>query len=85
MTHPCPHCSGTGFDRAVLDDPCDPCAGEGTDPDRTIDVECVFEGQSRWVATFDTYDGAPDSNHPIGWGRTRQEAIDKLIEAEADQ
>jgi len=74
MTHPCPHCSGTGFDRAVLDD-----------PDRTIDVECVFEGQSRWVATFDTYDGAPDSNHPIGWGRTRQEAIDKLIEAEVDQ
>jgi len=33
-----------------------------------------------WVATFDDYDGAPDSQCPIGKGATEQEAIDDLLE-----
>jgi len=34
-----------------------------------------------WLAIDDdTYDGAPDSHCPIGYGATEQEAIDDLLE-----
>ena len=34
-----------------------------------------------WTATDDdTYDGAPDSNWPVGWGYTEKEAINNLVE-----
>lgn len=32
----------------------------------------------------DTYDGAPDSNHPQGFGRTEAEAIADLLEQEME-
>lgn len=32
--YPCPSCQGTGLCNGFLDDPCDHCAGLGTDPDR---------------------------------------------------
>lgn len=31
-----------------------------------------------WTATFDNYDGAPDSHCPVGYGRTEAEAIEDL-------
>lgn len=42
-----------------------------------------------WSAVTDDYDGADDSNCPIGYGATEQQAIDDLImqiedEAESD-
>ncbi len=40
-----------------------------TTPDRNLDYSAVFEN----------YDGAPDSNHPIGFGSTQLEAINNLI------
>lgn len=33
-----------------------------------------------WIATYDDYDGAPDSNCPWGQGSTEQEATNDLIE-----
>jgi hypothetical protein len=30
------------------------------------------------------YDGAPDSNHPIGYGRTEEAAVADLIEKEQE-
>ena len=33
-----------------------------------------------WHATDAAYDGAPDSNSPVGEGQTKQEAIDDLVE-----
>lgn len=35
-----------------------------------------------WCATYDDYDGAPDSGNrgEIGWGTTEQEAIDDLVD-----
>jgi hypothetical protein len=33
-----------------------------------------------WVATFDNYDGAPDSKHPQGFGKTKAEAVADLLE-----
>lgn len=33
-----------------------------------------------WSAVFDGYDGAPDSKHPMGFGKTKEEAADDLIE-----
>ena len=38
--------------------------------------------QFDWSATYDDYDGAPDSGNrgEIGYGRTEQEAIDDLKE-----
>lgn len=39
-----------------------------------------------WTATDqDTYDGAEDSNCPIGHGRTEREAINHLVEQLVDQ
>lgn len=35
---------------------------------------------SDWTAVLDNYDGAPDSNHPIGFGSTEAAAIANLIE-----
>lgn len=32
-----------------------------------------------YVATFDNYDGALDSNHPVGLGRTEDAAVADLI------
>jgi len=34
-----------------------------------------------WTATFDDYDYAPDEtyHHPIGYGRTEQDAINDLL------
>lgn len=32
-----------------------------------------------WTATFDDYDGAPDSNCPVGHGATEAEAIADLF------
>ena len=40
-----------------------------------------------WMATFDDYDGAPDSSPSaklMGTGRTEQEAIENLIEQATD-
>lgn len=33
-----------------------------------------------WLATFDDYDGAPDTHCPIGFGMTEEEAISDLLE-----
>ena len=44
-------------------------------PDRRFD----------WCAVTEDYDGAEDSNHPIGYGRTEQEAIADLIEQLEDE
>jgi len=33
-----------------------------------------------WEAVFDDYDGAPDSNCPIGHGATQKDAVQNLIE-----
>jgi hypothetical protein len=36
-----------------------------------------------WMATFDNYDGAPDSKPPrslIGFGKTKEEAAADLVE-----
>jgi hypothetical protein len=33
-----------------------------------------------WMATFENYDGAPDSKHPQGFGKTKAEAVADLIE-----
>lgn len=39
-----------------------------------------------WVAVLDNYDGAPDAGHqPTGYGCTREDAIDDLIEQVRDQ
>lgn len=35
-----------------------------------------------WVCTYDDYDGAPDSHHPMGFGRTKEDAIADLLERE---
>lgn len=37
-----------------------------------------------WSAVFDDYDGAPDSNCPIGRGATEKEAVSHLIEQVED-
>jgi hypothetical protein len=37
-----------------------------------------------WMAVFDNYDGAIDSKHPVGFGRTKEEAAADLIEKEAE-
>lgn len=44
-------------------------------PDRSMD----------WCATFDNYNDAPDSHHPIGYGRTPEDAVANLMEAAWDQ
>lgn len=36
-----------------------------------------------WSAHYDDYDGAPDSNHPIGTGPTEADAIADLLEQDA--
>jgi hypothetical protein len=36
--------------------------------------------QFDWSAVTDNYDGAEDSNDPIGYGATEQEAMQDLIE-----
>lgn len=33
-----------------------------------------------WSAHTDDYDGADDSHHPVGYGRTELEAIQDLLE-----
>lgn len=46
-------------------------------------VECVggpHVGTPCYIARFDSYDGAEDSNHPKGTGATAQEALDAFIE-----
>lgn len=54
--------------------------------DRKINTEYMFppipDRRFDWVATFDDYDGAPDSANRghIGYGRTEAEAIADLIE-----
>lgn len=35
-----------------------------------------------WSAVREGYDGAPDSNHPIGIGRTKEDAVKNLLESE---
>lgn len=41
--------------------------------------------QFDWSAIDDdTYDGAEDSNCPVGYGATEQQAIDDLLEQMAD-
>lgn len=37
-----------------------------------------------WIATDENYDGAPDSNSPIGIGFTEQAALDDLLEQLAE-
>lgn len=46
----------------------------------TYESERAFWGACGWIATYDGYDGAPDSNCPYGQGDTEQEAINDLIE-----
>ena len=38
-----------------------------------------------WMAVFDNYDGAIDSKHPQGFGRTKEEAAADLLEQEAER
>lgn len=39
-----------------------------------------------WYAIDDdTYDGAPDSHDPVGWGRTEEAAIADLMEQIAER
>lgn len=35
-----------------------------------------------WCATRRSYDGAPDSHCPIGFGKTKEEAAAELVEME---
>lgn len=46
----------------------------------------IPDRQFDWSAIRDSYDGAPDSSsrHMIGYGRTEQQAIDNLLELEAE-
>lgn len=37
-----------------------------------------------WMATRESYDGAPDSHYPYGLGRTPAEALAHLLEQELD-
>lgn len=43
-----------------------------------------FRG-SDWTAIFDDYDGAPDSNYPIGFGATEAEAILDLLDKDDEE
>ena len=44
-----------------------------------ITTEVMYNGE--WCAIdSDTYDGAPDSGHPVGVGKTEIEAIRDLLE-----
>lgn len=38
-----------------------------------------------WMATFDNYDGAPDSKHPVGLGKTPGEAVADLFEQDYER
>jgi hypothetical protein len=38
------------------------------------------ERQWDWCAVTDEYDGATDSHHPVGYGRTEEEAVADLQE-----
>jgi hypothetical protein len=40
----------------------------------------VYEGQVWTAIDDDTYDGAPDSHSPVGWGHTEMDAINDLVE-----
>ena len=43
--------------------------------------EVIGRYKTRWTAwDEDTYDGAPDGNNTLGWGKTEQEAINDLLE-----
>jgi hypothetical protein len=35
-----------------------------------------------WMAVFDNYDGAVDSKHPMGFGKTEAQAVEDLLEHE---
>ena len=35
-----------------------------------------------WMAVFDDYDGAVDSRHPQGFGKTEAQAVEDLLEHE---
>lgn len=37
-----------------------------------------------WAAYRKSYDGAPDSRHAVGFGKTKEQAKARLIEAEND-
>jgi hypothetical protein len=39
----------------------------------------VYEGTTWTAIDTDTYDGAPDSNSPVGWGHTERDAINDLV------
>lgn len=39
-----------------------------------------YFGMPCYMARFDSYDGAEDSNSPTGTGATQQEALDAFIE-----
>ncbi len=41
-------------------------------------IRTSFDGVMWTAVDDDTYDGAPDSKCPIGWGSTEEEAIDDL-------
>lgn len=40
----------------------------------------TYQESGQWIAVFDSYDGAPDSKHIVGWGDTEAEAIADLKE-----
>lgn len=58
-----------------------PCA-ERNYQGRPISTDQPF---GYWTAIFsDEYDGAPDSHHPVGMGKTEEEAIADLIEQDVN-
>lgn len=44
-----------------------------------FDMKPIPTRNQDWTAVFDDYDGAEDSNCPLGRGATEKEAIENLI------
>ena len=72
----CEECGGKGCD-LLHREAAEKIAGE---PIRTsFDYPPIPDRRFDWSAVTDSYDGAEDSQCPIGHGRTEQDAIDDLI------
>ena len=37
-----------------------------------------------WMAVFDNYDGAIDSRHPMGFGKSEMDSVADLLQQERD-
>ena len=89
----CPTCEGSGripFGECGVDcaamhngghvpdapgwEQCDACRGTG------LGIEVSYQCMGMWVAVFDDYDGAEDAHDHIGHGKSKQAAVDDLIE-----